>query len=109
MGTGRSEAFDLLSKWVSERTLLECTMSFPLFTSHFRVRLDEVRGDELRLVSDDTTSELALRISSWTEFGYGDMGRVEVPEQSGDTLVFFFRFGKDDESDDFISLTALGV
>jgi hypothetical protein len=105
MRTGRDEAFDLFRKWLSERTLLECTLSFPAFQSRFRARLREISGEDLKLWSDDTVSELALWVAPSMEFGYGDARKAEGPDRFEGLLVIFFRLGREGEEADFISLT----
>jgi hypothetical protein len=105
MRTRREEAFDLFSKWLSEATLLECRLNFPAFRSRFRVRLREISESNLRLWSDDTTSELVVRILPQMEFGYGDAAGVRGPDRFEGLLVIFFRLGREGEEADFICLT----
>jgi hypothetical protein len=107
MRIGRDEAFDLLAKFVSERTLLECSLSFPFFRARFRARLSRVSPEELRLMSDDATSELAMRFGPRIEFGYGDARNVEGADRFEGILVIFFRLGVEGEEADFISLTEI--
>jgi hypothetical protein len=104
MRAGRGEAFDLFRKWLAEGTLLECKLNFPLFRSRFRARLREMAGDDLKFWSDDTTSELVLRIAPGMEFGYGDAMDVRGPDRFEGLLVTFFRLGAEGEEADFICL-----
>jgi|ERR1017187_299063 hypothetical protein len=105
MRAGNAEAFDLFRKWLSEETLIECKLNFPLFRSRFRARVREISSGNLKLWSDDTKSELALRIEPWMEFGYGDACGVEGPDRFEGLLMVFFRVGVEGEEADFISFT----
>ena len=102
MRAKREEAFDLFRKWLSDRTLLECSLSFPSFRSRFRARLRSVSDDDLKLWSDDTISELALRVEPWMEFGYGDAVEAKGPDRFEGVLVVIFRLGEEGEEADFI-------
>jgi hypothetical protein len=74
MRIGPEEIADLLAKFVSERTLLECTFRFPAFAARLRGRLVGFSAAELRVMSDDTKSELVLRLEPWMEFDGGRNG-----------------------------------
>jgi hypothetical protein len=104
MRATRDEAFDIFCKWISEGTPLECTLSFPVFQSRFRVRLRELSSDELKLWSDDTTSELVLRLRSWMSFAFGE-GRDLETECFDGFLAVIFRFDPEGKEPDFISFT----
>jgi len=105
MRVGRDEAFDIFRKWLSEETLLECTFFFPTFRSRFRARLRELSDDELKLWSDDTTSELALRVTPSMAFAYGDLRNLEAPERFEGFIAIIFRFDTGGKESDFISFT----
>lgn len=106
MRAGREEGFDLLSKWVSERTLLECTISFPAFVARLRGRLAGFSAGEVRLLSDDTSSELALRLGPSLDFLYGDMSSVDRADKFEGALIVVFRLG-DEGPADVISFTEI--
>jgi len=69
---GRAEALDLFRKWAAERALLRCDFSFARFAACLRGRVRAVTDSEIKLLSDDTASELALRLPEGLEFGYGE-------------------------------------
>jgi hypothetical protein len=68
----REEAFDLIRKFADESALVECSLRFPTFSARFRGRMVSFDGIDLRVISDDTRSEIVLRIAPWMEFGFGD-------------------------------------
>lgn len=105
MRATREEAFDIFRRWLSDRTVLECTFSFPVFRSRFRARLREISADELKLWSDDTTSELAFRITSAMSFAYGDGRDIEAAERFDGFVAIILRFDSAGKDPDFISLT----
>ena len=72
MRTGRAEAFDVFRKWASEGSPLRLYFRFAFFASSFLGRIKEVSPDRLYFLSDDSTSELELRLPADLEFGYGD-------------------------------------
>ena len=105
MKIGRPEAIDLLRKWEEEKTLIECVMEFPSFSTRLRARVSKVEPSRLRLMSDDTTSELALNLEPWLQFGYGDTRGLEAADEFEGILVIFFRMGEGAEPSDRISLS----
>jgi hypothetical protein len=102
--TTRDEVLGLFRKWMEEGTELECSFSFPLFAAAFRAKVRAVSETELRLVSDDTTSELAVRLEPEMEFGYGDAFDSWRGARFGG-LVLVLRTGPTDEDVDFIGFT----
>lgn len=48
MRVGRSEALDIFNKWLSERTLLRCDLSFSRFAACFRGRIVSLADGHLR-------------------------------------------------------------
>ncbi len=72
MRTRRAEAFDVFRKWSSEGSPLCVYFGFALFASSFFGRIKEVSADRLYFLSDDSRSELELRLPADLEFGYGD-------------------------------------
>jgi hypothetical protein len=88
---GREEAVDIFRKWFSERSLLRCDMAFSRLAATFRVRVAFVSRDEVKFISDDTTSEMALLLEDDLVFGYGEPRGF--PEEAGVfdcALVLFF-------------------
>jgi len=67
---GRLEALDIFRKWRSERALVRCDLLFRDFAASLRARVSRVTEDRVNLVSDDTTSELALTLRDGLEFAY---------------------------------------
>jgi hypothetical protein len=100
----REEAFDLIRKFADESALVECSMRFPTFAARFRGRMVSFDRRELRLISDDTRSELALRIAPWMEFGFGDASPATGPDRFENLLCIFFRLGEEGEEADLIAL-----
>ncbi len=89
MRVGRSEALDIFSKWLSERTLLRCDFSFWEFAACFRGRIVSLSDDRLQVLSDDSFSELVLPLRAGLSFGYGEpRSEPETLEFSGALIVF---------------------
>lgn len=72
MRVGRSEAVDLLRKWRSESALLRCDLMFGMLAAVFRARVVFADSGMVKLLSDDTFSEMALPLSPDMEFAYGE-------------------------------------
>jgi hypothetical protein len=107
MRTGLSEALDILGKFLTESTILECSINTAVFMARFRGRVVRVLSDELRLLSDDTESELALALPSFVEFEYGELRGPDAPEGFEGALIFVLRRGEPGKESDFISLTEI--
>lgn len=105
MRVGLEEAVDLFRKWRSEESLLRCDMSFPRFAATFRVRVVFVADDEIKLLSDDSFSEMALRLSTDCAFTYGEpRGFPEEVERFASSLVVSLA---GDGEPDFIAFTEI--
>lgn len=102
MRAGRPEAFDLLSKFVAERTLLECRISLPILSARLRARLVRFNSDSLHLVSDDTTSELSSVIPSAATFEYLDAREIAGAECFEGVLAIVFRASGDGPVDSIV-------
>jgi hypothetical protein len=100
---GRQERLDLFSKWLSETALLECHFSFSFFAVRLRARLTAFSEDEIVLRSDDSNSDVIVRLERVVDFLYGDARTVDAGFEG--TLVLVFRFGEVADDDDVISLT----
>ena len=72
------------------------------FRARFRLRLREVSGNNLKLWSDDTESELVLRVAPSMEFAYGDAREAKGPDEFDGILLVFFRLGAEGEEAQFI-------
>jgi len=68
----RLEAIDIFRGWLSEGAWLRCVFEFSRFTAFLRGRVVEVSEESIRILSDDTFSELALGLDSVWRFGYGE-------------------------------------
>jgi hypothetical protein len=91
MRTGRYEALDMFSKWFLERSLLRCQISFATHAASVSGRITEKPIRDVRLMADDSLSELVVQLSNDLEFGYGDMR--DHPEEGlsyEQGLVVFF-------------------
>lgn len=89
MRVGRSEALDILNKWLSERTLLRCDLSFSGFAACFRGRIVSLTDDRVQILSDDTFSEFVLPLTAGLNFGYGEpRSEPENLEFAGALIVF---------------------
>src|ERR1017187_4457226 len=102
MRIGRDEAFDLLGKWFSERTLLRCDLSFPSTVACFRGRLLRVSDIEVALLSDDTLTEMRLRWEPLFEFEYADSRGNDDADLFGGGLMVFLRPAVEGEERDFV-------
>lgn len=100
MKVSREEAFDLFRKFLSEKTLLDCRVELPIFSSRLRARLREITPEgDLKLWSDDTTSEISLQVLSSAGFAYTEGTDVEGPDRFEGILVIILRLGASGKSD----------
>jgi hypothetical protein len=72
MRTGRSEALDILNGWLSAQSDLRCFIEFPTFSVTLRGKVFAIQDSKVTILSDDNGSELALKLTAATEFGYGE-------------------------------------
>ena len=106
--TGRSEAIDLLRKWSLDKSLVRCQGSLSKIAFSLNGRISSVDDRELRIISDDTDSELVLRFTAEMEFGYADSRVVSGPEKQYEScLVVFFGPVPDEGTPDTIAIAAL--
>ena len=103
LNVGRDEAMDLLGKWLTESTPLYCSAKFPLFRVVLRGKVFRLSADEVGLVSEDTLSELVLRLDTALTFGFLDLRDTGDADGFGGCLTVFFREAGEDS--DFISFT----
>jgi hypothetical protein len=88
----REEILDLFHKWLAEGTLIRCQGSFRTHVFSLKARVLHLQDDELRLVEDDTQSELVMKIRNEAEFGYIDNRRItgrEAEDYVCSVMVFF--------------------
>ena len=103
MRATRSEAFGIFHKWFSEGSLLSCHFSFHKFAVALRGRIFAMNDTEIKLVSDDRLSEMALRITADLEFGYGDSRQSpEDASRYDSAIVVFFSSLSDKGEPDII-------
>ena len=96
----REEAYDLFRKWLSEGTSLDCSIRLPILETRFRVRLRTITPEgDLKLSSDDNTSELSLYVLSSAEFGYTEGADIEAPDRFEGILVIILRKGTTGKAD----------
>jgi hypothetical protein len=89
MRVGRSEALDILSKWLSERALLRCDISFSEFAACFRGRIVSLTDGRVHVLCDDTFSELDLPLTPNLNFGYGEPRYAPDNLEFSGTLIVF--------------------
>lgn len=64
------EVLDIFRGWFDARAVLQCNFEFAHFIACFRARVFFVSSEELKLVSEDTFSELVLRLTPDLTFEY---------------------------------------
>lgn len=75
MRAGLEDVLTIFRVWQSDKALLRCDFSFGRFAACFRVRVRDVSDSEIKLWSDDTFSELVLRVTPDLLFEYDDPRR----------------------------------
>ena len=86
----RLEAIDIFRGWLSEGAWLRCVFEFSRFTAFLRGRVVEVSEESIRILSDDTFSELALGLDSLHDHARGE--NLVAHMQDGPATVFPFPF-----------------
>jgi hypothetical protein len=90
MRIGLPEAVDLFRKWFEDKSVVRCEGSFSMFAFSLDGRIVSVSEDEVRIISEDTGSELILRLSA-SEFGYADSrGVTGIEGEKYDSCVVLF-------------------
>lgn len=97
----------MLSKWLEERTELECRITFSQsFWARLRGRVVELTAESFSLASE-RAEELKVEFKSCEAFAFGDTRRVDSSRgRFEDTLVFALRLD-DAGLNDFISLSQI--
>ena len=72
MRAGLGDVLSMFRVWQSDSALLRCDFSFAGFAACFRARVRDVADKEIKLWSDDTFSELVLRLTPNLLFEYAD-------------------------------------
>ena len=106
MRSGRSDAFDIFSKWQSEHTLLRVLLGFGTLTFRFVGRIIAIDDAVLKIVSDDANSEMAFKVLDIFFFDFSDYR--DLPEGGEiyeyDLTVFL---GPGENTDNFIAFSVL--
>jgi hypothetical protein len=102
----RQEAFDILRKWQDEKSVVRLQASFPLFAFGLWGRILSMTDNELRVMSDDTKSEITLRLTPGLEFAYGD-DRMVMGEEKKFSACLVMLFNTDSEPFDTVAIAAL--
>ena len=68
---GREDVLNMFRVWKLDGVLILCSFQFRTFAACMRARVIEFSDGEIRMLSDDTFSELTLRINN-LDFRYGD-------------------------------------
>ena len=91
MRTCRLEALDIFRKWSADKSLVRCEGRFSNFAFSSNGRIFSVTDDEMKIMSDDTLSEVVVAFSSEVHFGYADNRAVTGVGKNYDScLVVFF-------------------
>jgi hypothetical protein len=69
---GLEEALVMFRVWQSDRALLRCDFLLTKFAACLRARVIDVSDDKVRLLSDDSFSEVVLPLSAELDFEYAD-------------------------------------
>ena len=92
MRARREEILDIFHKWLTERKLIRCHGSFGTHEFSLKARISHLHDNQLRLMADDTQSELVIRIPDQAEFGYIDNRSItgrEAEDYICSVMVFF--------------------
>jgi hypothetical protein len=101
---GRNEALDLFRKWLAEGSLIRCQGSFPIFAFSFRSKVVGVSSGEVRLMSADTNTEFAWRMTNGIRFDYADSRTVTGQEAIDYECCLVVIFGEVPDEGDADSL-----
>jgi hypothetical protein len=106
--TGRQEAIDLFRKWSIDKSLVRCQGSFSNFAFSSNGRILVVTDEEIRMMSDDTKSEVVVSFAPEMHFGYADSRNVTGVAKNYDScLMIFFGPIPADQDPDSISFAAV--
>ncbi len=72
MKVSREDVLTMFRVWQADGALLRCDFSSERFAACLRARVREITDSEIKLWSDDTFSELVLRVTSDLRFEYAD-------------------------------------
>ena len=91
MRMGRSEAIDLFRKWATDGATVRCQGAFSRFAFALDGRISiSPDGNELRIIADDPSSEIVIKLSHELEFGYADSRVVTGAEKEYESCVLIF-------------------
>lgn len=77
---GRNEALALLRSWADKGALLKCDVEVERVALCLRARIASLGDSTVRLLSDDTLSEIALPLAADLTFAIGDFRRAAPDE-----------------------------
>lgn len=107
MRIGRSEAFDILKKWLNEKTLVRCRVHLPAIAIGMQGRTFSIRGEHVTVADDDRITEVNIRLANDVSFGYGDTRNSPTEIEAFDlVLVGFFGPVPEQGQPDMVSLSS---
>ena len=103
----REDAFLILGKWRDESRLLAAALSFSSFIASLRGKITSLSEDEVRIKSEDNTSEVAVTLDRVLRFGYAEPRRESREREDfvSGLVLFFSEPNPDDSEFDFFTLT----
>jgi len=107
MRAGLPEELDLLREWLCERKFLRCEFVLSEFSGSFRARIVSLTDEQMRLQSDDESSEMDIGLRSILEFKYPEPDAVEERRDFAGALVAVLARGDNLEPEEFITLLEL--
>jgi hypothetical protein len=96
----KDEAILLFKKWGSEAILSRCDFRFALFSVSLRGRFSEVSDHQIRLIADDTLSEMVLRLYDDWQYFFGDTHDVPGAIERYDSVLVLFPASADPNNPD---------
>ena len=82
---------DLFGKWSAGKSAVRCEGRFSKVAFSLTGRISSVNDDELRIIYDETRSEVVVRFSPEIEFEYADSRVVTgAAKKYGSCLVMIF-------------------
>lgn len=91
VSVGRPEAFSLLRSWADSGALLKCDVEVERIALCLRARIRSLGADGIRLLSDDTFSEVTLPLRDDLTFAVGDF-RAAAPDEADSYDMFLTIF-----------------
>lgn len=88
MNLGREQAFPILEEWSSKHTPLRCELRYGGVIGVVRGSLKKLSAEELRLVSEDGQSEVAIGLSNPPSLAFG-WGNSTLPRHGRVVVISF--------------------